>query len=137
MEGRSLSGMLPQLGDWAREEEGLGQRAPSLPMLVRARVVRRGEREEGDEWVRRRRAEVVVMRNQGGRGSWGANPLLEGRRERPHSVELGGLRGRWWGGSGGSRPGGSPRSPWWGVVPCSRYSPPPPSPTAQGAAPGV
>ena len=121
-------------------------RAPSLPLLVRARILEpvssASSREEvgraasalpsapewsgreGEEWVLRRRAEVVVRRAQvGGRG-WGPNPLLEGRRERPPSVELGGLRGRWWG-AGGSRRGslghpGSPRGPWWGVVPCTR-----------------
>ena len=131
-------------------------RAPSLPLLVRARIVEvsagssreevnracsltsRGEEEnraasallptwserEGEEWVLRRRAEVVVRRAQPGGRGWGPNPLLEGRRERPHSVELGNLRGRWLG-AGGSRGGslghpGSPRGPWWGVVPCTR-----------------
>ena len=92
---------------------------PSLPVLVRARIVevtpspsleRVGE--VGEEWVHERRSEVVVRRVQGGR--WGPNPLLEGRRERPHSVELGGLRGRW---GAGARGGGRG---WWGVVPCAR-----------------
>ena len=62
-------------------------RAPSLPLLVRVQLrelpeeprgwSRAGsreemqwlrEREEGEEWVRRRREEVVVRRSQGGRG---------------------------------------------------------------------
>ena len=110
-------------------------RAPSLPLLVRVQLrelpeeprgwSRAGsreevqwlrEREEGDEWVRRRREEVVVRRSQGGRG-WGPNPLLDGRRERPHSVELGNLRGSRVGQGVGR---GDPRGPWWGVVPCAR-----------------
>ena len=130
------------MGDWEDVEV---TRAPSLPLLVRARILEvsaassreelgraasalptapQWSEREGEEWVLRRRAEVVVRRAQAvGRG-WGPNPLLEGRRERPHSVELGSLRGRWWG-AGGSHRGslghpGSPRGPWWGVVPCTR-----------------
>ena len=131
------------MGDWEDVEV---TRAPSLPLLVRARILEvsaassreelgraasalptapQWSEREGEEWVLRRRAEVVVRRAQAGGRGWGPNPLLEGRRERPHSVELGNLRGRWLG-AGGSRggslghPSGSPRGPWWGVVPCTR-----------------